>query len=368
MNFEDILEKLISALSKYKSILIYIKGSPDPDVIASSFALALICEKIKIKSRITCPIKPSLPQNSAIIDDLNIPVHFEESLEHTENYDAYAILDFQSAILDGITRKIPCVLHIDHHDKIEEDIMIDFKLVLEEAGSVSTFFAIIIKLFVEKHQGFDLPLLRRVSTALVYGIHVDTDALKHAGQMDFDALNYLSNYSDKRILEHVMDIPLPKDVILLISKALKNREEYKNCIFTGIGIIDELNRDSIAIIADFLLQKFKSSWVVVFAAIDKKKPPGLRLDASFRTENEHIDLNRLIKLISTSGGGRKYKGAYQVDLNYFAGCPDKELLWEVIRCTTIAKLKELRDKMQFIEIKGFYNKIRNKTGKFILKK
>ena len=145
MDFQDILKKLISTLKKYTSILIYIKGSPDPDVIASSYALSSICDNIQIESRITCPIKPSLPQNIAIIDDLGIPIHFEESPMDIENYDAYCILDFQSVYISGITGKIQCAVHIDHHEPVEENIEIDFNLVLEEAGSTSTIFAFIIK-------------------------------------------------------------------------------------------------------------------------------------------------------------------------------------------------------------------------------
>jgi hypothetical protein len=148
-----------------------------------------------------------------------------------------------------------------------------------------------------------------------------------------------------------------------MSMAVENKVEYKDWIFTGIGFIDESIRDSISIIADFMIQRFRCSVVIIFAAIITQKPRGLRLDASFRTDDEKMDLNLLIKEITQTGGGRKYKGAYQVDLNYFADCPDKDKLWEVIESTTIAHIKYLRDKFQIIEIKGFYNKMKRRTGK-----
>jgi nanoRNase/pAp phosphatase (c-di-AMP/oligoRNAs hydrolase) len=360
MNFYELSEKLISALSKYKSILIYIKGSPDPDVIASSYALKQICNSIGIKAVITGSTMPSLPQNRAIINYMDIPIIFKDQLDDISGYDAYAALDFQSANINGITGKIPCVVHIDHHELIEEEIKIDFKLVVEEAGSTSSFFALVIKVLEKSFQETEL---KKVSTALQFGIYTDTDAFRHAGLIDFEALNYVSGLSDKKIMDHLVEIPLPEHIINLMSTAIRNKEEYKNWIFTGLGFIDESVRDSIPIIADFMIQRYKCSVMIVFAAVIKKKPQGLRLDASFRTDDENLDLDLFIKEITQTGGGRKYKGAYQVDLNYFADFPDQDLLWKVIKSGTIFHIKTLRDKSQLIGIKGFYKKMKRRAEK-----
>ena len=150
-----------------------------------------------------------------------------------------------------------------------------------------------------------------------------------------------------------------------MSEAFKHKKLYKDWLFADIGFIDESIRDSIAIIADFLVQRINCMMVVVFAVVENKTRKTLRLDASFRSDNESFDLNKLIKQISPSGGGRKYKGAYQVDLNYFADCPDKELLWESIDCTTRSKLKHLRNQLQAREIKGIYKKIKGKFDSII---
>lgn len=363
MNIEESSDKFLKVLSKYRSLLIYIKGSPDPDVIASSYALSIICLNLDIKHRISCATNPSLPQNEAIINDLEIPIHFEETVENIKQYEAYAVLDFQSALINGITGIIPCAIHIDHHEPVEENIEIDFKMVIKDAGSISTFFALIIKQLNYKKFKIEKQQLTNISTALLYGIQVDTDSYRHASHFDLEALNYLSEYSNKKVIERITDIPLPNYVIRLIIRALKNKVEYKSWLFAGIGFINESERDSIAIIADYFIQKFDFSLAAVFAVIVKKKPEGLNLDASFRTEDENIDLNKLIHSISSIGGGRKYKGAYQVDLDYFLTCPDRDLLWNLIESTTIVKLKKARDEMPFTKIKHFYTKIADKAGK-----
>ncbi|MBN2039110.1 MAG: hypothetical protein JW864_03655 [Spirochaetes bacterium] len=363
MDINELTNELLRVLLKYRSLLICIKGSPDPDVIGSSYALSVICGKLGITYRISCAMRPSLPQNKAIIKNLNIPIYFEESVEDVRKYDAYAILDFQSAQINGISGIIPCAIHIDHHDPIEENIDIDYKQVIVEAGSVSTFFALVFKELNQNKMKFDKQALINVSTALLYGIQVDTDSYKHATHLDLEALNYISNYSDKKIIECITEIPLPGYVLRLIVRALKNKTEYKSWLIAGIGFIDESERDSIAIIADNFVEKFNCSLAVVFAIIEKKKPYGLKLDASFRTEDENINLNKLIHIISDSGGGRKFKGAYQVNLDYFAASPDKDLLWELVESTTVAKLKKIRDEAQLSKIKGFYSKIIYRAGK-----
>ncbi len=379
MDFKDLSEKLVSSLSKYKSILIYIKGSPDPDVIASSYSLKLICANIGIKADIIGSTKPSLPQNSAMINELDIPIRFEEAISDVSDYDAYCVLDFQSAAINGISGKIPCAVHIDHHEPVKEEIPIDFKLIIDEINAVSSFFALILREITSRASIlspgdapgtgdasgniFDDLLFRKACTALQLGIYTDTDGYRHADHIDFEALNFVSDHSDKKIISRITDIPLPRHVLDFMIKAFNSREEYKDWVFSGIGFIEESMRDSIAIIADYLIQRYKCPVVVVFAAVIKKKPHGLRLDASFRTDNEKINLDALIKEITQTGGGRKYKGAYQVDLDYFFNYPDKDELWNVIKDTTIVNLKKLRDEFQIIEIKGFYRKIKTKIFK-----
>ncbi len=361
MNFGELSQKLISALLKYKSILIFIKGSPDPDVIASSYALKMVCAGIGIKAEIKCLIRPSLPQNSAIIEYLGSPIIFKNSNDDISDFDAYAVLDFQSVKVDGVTGKIPCAVHVDHHEPVEENIEIDFRLIMEEAGSTSSFFALVVK---ELHKSFSETELKKISTALQFGIYIDTDAFRHADLIDFEALNYVSSFSDRKMMDHLVEIPLPDHIINLMSMAIRNKEEYKSWIFTGLGFIDESDRDSIPIIADFMIQRFKCSVMIVFAAVIRKKPQGLRLDASFRTDDKNIDLDGLIKEITQTGGGRKYKGAYQVDLNYFADFQDEDMLWKVIKSETVSRIKHLRDKSQLVEIKGLYKRIKRKAESF----
>ena len=347
-------EEFEAALKKYENLLIIIKGSPDPDVIASSYAVKSICENLGGHAEIYSQQKVSLKENEIFIDELVIPINFGQYERQVEKFNAYAVLDHQSAFVNGL--KIPCAIHIDHHEPVEEDIQIDYKLIKKDVGSVSTILALYLR---EMNPGLEESEMSSVSTALTFGIQVDTDRFSHAGKLDFEALHFLSKYSSSDTINKISNSPPSKETVDLFLEAINNQIIYKDWLITGVGFIDEATRDSIAVIADTLLKKGNTQTVIVFAAVNKNKTRGLVLDASFRSTQKHLNLNDIIKEITTEGGARQYKGAYQIKLDYFIDCPDRALLWEVIKLTTFEVLKKRRDGIYISEMKGVFRKFKN---------
>lgn len=361
MDFKKLADKFPDNLKEFKDILIYIKGSPDPDAIASAFALKAICDHLKIKSAIVSGMHVSLPQNKAMIDELAIPVRFDKNPQKKNDHDAYAVLDFQSANIPGLSGEIPCALHIDHHEVVEENINIKFKIAMPEAGATSSIMALILK---ELGIDFENDNQKKISTALHLGIQADTDNFLHAGKLDVEALEYLAEHCDREVLSEIMEHPLPKKTLTLLRNAIKNHVVYKGWLLTGLGYVDESTRDSIAVISDFLLQKNDVNLAVVFALIEKHHPDGIMLNASLRASDEKLNLDAIIKKITQEGGARRFKGAYQINLDYFTLCPDKNQLWSVVYGTTIEALKKQRDRMRITEIKGVYKNLVNQIKKF----
>lgn len=357
MNAKELSQKLTGALQRYRSILILIKGSPDPDAIASSFALKTICDHLGVGSEIVALAELSLAQNRSMVEKLHIPVRIERPPLHGGGYDGYAVVDHQSASARDLQIELPCVLHIDHHEKLGTDIPADFRLILKEAGSVSTIMALILR---ELSMPLPEALLAQLATALHIGIQVDTDNYRHAGRLDEEALQYLSEHSDKTIIRNITNFPYSEVFITLIARAMINRVVYRDWLIAGIGFIDESQRDNIALVADSLLEQENVSTVVVFAIIEKNNGRSLMLDASFRTRSGNLNLNDLIKEISSEGGARRYKGAYQVNLDYFAGVPDKKKLWDMVNTATLEIIKKKRDTLPIIGLRSLYRRF--KTG------
>jgi len=348
---------LAASIRKYRNILIVIKGSPDPDAIASSFAISALCKRLGVDSTIISVKKVSLPENRTFITTLDIPIRFSPDLPDVRHFDAYIVTDFQSPAAHEIAGDLPCAVFIDHHEDDGGEARADFSLRNTDAGSTSSIIALLLKEMKEKLEPADMV---PVYTALLYGIYTDTDKYSHAGRLDYEALDYLSAYSDHEAFNKISSTPLSRETLELIKTAIRVKVAHKDWLIAGLGYISADNRDSIAVIADFLLKREKYQTVIVFAAIESEEGSRLTLDASLRSSSDVLNLNDVIKAITAEGGARKFKGAYQINMDYFSRCPDRALLWDVIRLTTIEVLKKSRDGMYITELKGFYNKLRNR--------
>jgi nanoRNase/pAp phosphatase (c-di-AMP/oligoRNAs hydrolase) len=341
------------AVKKYKNILIYIKGSPDPDAIASAFILKNIMSLLGVSSEIYTEKKISLQQNVEFAKLFKIPININKT-PNIEKFDAYAVVDYQDAYIEALSKKIPCVCHLDHHEKLQENFPADFRIIDENSGSTST---IITELIESLDLKFEPGKMKIIASALLYGIQSDTDKYQYASLKDFQALDFLSKYSDPALVNKISGVPLSKEAVKNIHLADKNKIIYKDWAISGIGFIDDSVRDTIAIAADFLLKEGDYTAAIVFAAIEGER--GLVIDASFRARSNKINLNDIIKEITIHGGGRKYKGAFQIDIDYFRFCPDKDLLWEVIYSTTLEVIKKRRDGIAVTDIKKAYRSFKN---------
>ncbi len=346
-----------ASIAKYRNILIIIKGSPDPDAIASSFAISAVCRSLNVSSTIVATKKLSLPQNRAMVGILDIPLDISPRLPDPGQFDAYIVTDHPSSTAGELTESLPCAVYIDHHEPSVEKAKADFILREEDAGSTSTLVALLIK-------NLDAPLesstMTSIATALLYGIYTDTDKYSRAGKLDYEALDFLSHFSDHEAFNRISSIPLSRETLGLIKTAIANKIVHKDWLIAGVGFIDASHRDSIAIIADFLLRREEYPTVIVFAAVEDQDMGRLAIDASFRSSSESLDLDPIIKQISPEGGARRFKGAYQIQIDYFRHCPDRALLWEVIRLATVEMLEKSREEMYLTELKGFYQRFRKK--------
>lgn len=333
--------RLIEVLRSFKSLLILVKGSPDPDAIASSFAVKILCDAIGVRTKIVARQKLALTQNRLFVRKLNIPLHISEGNLHPERFGGYVILDFQSVIVEGVTGVIPCAVHIDHHKAVSEKEKVMFRSVRSDVGSTSTILALLIKEMSDI--GLSRHLRRDIATSLTYGIQTDTDKYQHATPLDHEAISSMAGDVDDALIDRLAGVPLSERTAGYMEKAEQNAVLYKDWLIGGIGFIPETERDSIAIIADNILNRRKPAVAVVYAGIIRKKPPYLVLDASLRTNDEDIDLNRFIKRITPNGGARKFKGAFQIDMSYINSCKDREALWKVIDCATQEKLMKQRE-------------------------
>jgi len=351
----------LNSIKKYKKIMIIIQGSPDPDAIASSFAIRELLKNLSIESEIYATKKISLSQNRAFVKFLDIHIKIVKSLQ-PESYEAYIITDFQNNRVNGISEKIPCAAHIDHHQKDPKRFAADFSLIKTESGSSSSLVTLLLKnmeIKLKENQ------CKAVSTALMFGIQTDTDSYEHTGDLDIEALEFLSSRADMDLINKLNGIPVSGPTLTFYSRALDNGTIYKEWGFYGIGYIDISQRDSLAIAADLLLKKSGLKTIAVYSIVSDTGKHELFLDVSLRTKSSNLDLNSLIKKITPTGGGRVYKGAYQVKLDYFRNTADRDALWKTVEIVTLDWLKKSRDSAYLHELTGITKNLFRKAVSFL---
>lgn len=363
IDIKKISQDIIDLFKKYDSLLIYINGSPDPDVIASSFAIKELANIYNCKITIYSKKNVSLNQNSFLIKKIGIPIKFDKQKPNMINFKGYIVLDFQSCYVEEISNELKCVLHIDHHTKDGDKIQPELQIISPEVGSVSTIIALLLK---ELKPQIKQPIFNRIATALFYGITSDTDDLKHSFPIDVEAIDFLKPSIIQTIIDYIKKTPHNEETRKIVNNALLNHILYKDWFICGVGYLNEKHRDSIAIAGDYILQLEQDKNVVIFCIVEKDDYEGLYIDASFRTNNLALDLNNFIKSITHNGGGRKNKGAYQVNLDYFSKYADKELLWKIVSDTTISYMKNEIDNIS--SFKWSLSSVFNKFSNFFKKK
>lgn len=336
-------EELLAAIRAGGHILAVIKGSPDPDAIAAAYTFRQIAEKAGCQVTVESEQQPSLPQNRRIITDLRLPIRYEAVGDSVRFFGGYAVFDHQSVQVEGVTGAIPCLVHIDHHQTLESALPARFRWIREDSGSTSTLIALLLEHLVPA-QGWSVAEEQKACTALYFGMYIDTDGFSHLSELDRRALGYLETRRDRTLIDNLASLPFPRPALGYLERAIQNQEIYRDWLITGAGFVDAQHRDAIALIADFLLRNHDVEMAVVFALI--RQEDRLHLDAVFRTPSEAFDLDGLVKRISPSGGARAFKGAFQIDLNYFSDTPHPILLWHLVRLTTTAKIKYHRDQLE----------------------
>lgn len=323
-------------IANLEPIAFVIKGSPDPDAIASSLALLSYYEELGGTGEIICDQPISHPNNKMMINILGLQIQKVDLSEELEKYKYYVICDHCSHKIDKISSK-KCLLHIDHHKEAvnnkEEGITQIFEL---DAGSCST----IIVGLLEKNQFFQGASgnIERIATALSYGIRTDTDNLENAGCKDWEAMKILSIHVSRDDLKKISASRLSTQSTQLLKKAFEEETLIQNWLFTTVGFLQESYRDSIAIVADELIRRSGIDHVFVWAIVEHESYPPT-VEGSIRSADSGMDLNAFVKAFSENAGGRKNKAGFQIPLGFWGTCPEKEVLAGFIKKTIESKFK-----------------------------
>lgn len=311
-------DELLEVLGRYEGQRLFtaVIGSPDPDGLASAWALSFLAKHAGVRMDILTFEVLSRPDNLAFVRLLDIPFRRVRLRLPRINYAGYAVVDRQNARLPVPVKKgLPLVAHIDHHVKVRTRAA--FVQQEPHAGSTASILA---HHFSNRTDVLvdDPEEACRVCTALMYGIRTDTGDMLNAGPYDFSAAALIAPWVSPELVTTVVRTPLGNHFLEALSSALKTARNENGLKVAFAGKVGRRNRDAIGQTADFLARGEGTETVVVFGNV------GGTLVGSLRTKDSDLNAYQVLdEALSTAFqtsvdcGGRRFAGGFQIPSNLF---------------------------------------------------
>jgi len=293
-------KKLFEVLSDKKRILIVSHDNPDPDTLASAFALRdLISKKLKADVTIGFTGIVGRAENRAMIRHLGIPLNRLEELD-LSTFDLTMLVDSQSrASRQGPPETVNPDVIIDHHPFRHESRKAMFHDIRSRIGATST-------MVTQYYIAAGVEMDTRVATALLYGIKSDTrDLGRETSKHDLEAYLYLYPRANLPLLSQIEYAEVPVEYFQIYDRAIDNAAIYDGVIVSFIGDIN--NPDMVAEMADTLIRLEGTHCSLVGGYF------GNMIFVSVRTKGGDIDAGKLVqrvigKLGSAGGHGSMSAG------------------------------------------------------------
>ncbi|MBI5210780.1 MAG: DHH family phosphoesterase [Elusimicrobia bacterium] len=242
--------------SGLKSLLIMTHDHPDPDSLASAWALAHLAKVLcRARTRIVYGGLIGRKENRMMAEGLGIPAYPLRQGELAD-WPKIALVDTQPPFKNNRfpSRRRRPELIIDHHPR-HSKTQAECAIVDEEVGATTTILA-------EALLSCGLAVPKRIATAIIYGIGSETQNLgREACGRDIKVYQAFWLKANMRALWRIAYPSRPADFFATLAKGIRNAFVAKNVIGVHLGWVSAPDR--VAQIADTLLTHEKMRWSIV---------------------------------------------------------------------------------------------------------
>lgn len=282
----------------FDEIVIQCHDNPDADAIASGYGLLLYFQKQGRRTRLIYGGRQSIQKSNLVlmVNRLGIPIEHVERLDQTP--ELLLTVDCQYGERNVQRFETRTVAVIDHH-KAQQETLPSLREVRDHYGACST---IVWDLLAE--EGFDVGADEALSTALYYGLYMDTgkmQELRHPKDKDLrDALEFCCNKGD---LFQLQNSNLTLAELEIAGRAFV-RYDYSEEYRFAVAEAEPCDPNILGIISDALMEVDVVDVCIVCCALNG----GVKL--SVRSCVKEIRANELAAYVSEglgSGGGHPQK-------------------------------------------------------------
>jgi nanoRNase/pAp phosphatase (c-di-AMP/oligoRNAs hydrolase) len=330
-----ISQRLFTLLAGWQGTLgIITHQNPDPDAISSAVALAEIAKNANPKSLAT-------------------RIFYDGSIGHQENRTFVNLLDIKMEHLtvDALSQcsylaLVDCSEPGANNDvppQTKIDIIIDHHREAKHPATPGSFVDIrpgvgaTASILTQYLQELDMPVNKRVATALLYGIRTDTrDFRRNVTPQDLGYAGFLMPLTDADLLDKIMSPSMSQETLDVIGAAITRRKVQSGYLFANVGYV--MNRDALPQAADLLITLEGVNTALVYGITDN----AIVISARNRDIRLHLG-NALSEAFGDMGdaGGHPNMAAATLPLHYFGKVEDKARLLEIVIEPVLKKFRDL---------------------------
>jgi nanoRNase/pAp phosphatase (c-di-AMP/oligoRNAs hydrolase) len=292
-------ERFLATLAPFYRVVLVAHVNPDPDALASMMGIeALLAERQPLKPvTLTVDGMIARAENQAMVDLLEIPLARIEQVPIDANT-AIVMVDSQPHTGRRYSEAAMPHVVLDHHETPGVLEGVRFRDIRPQYGATST---IVTGYLLEQ----DLPVSRRLATALLYGIESETSGYpRESSPQDDGALVWLFPRADKDLLAQIRNPKLPLSYFATYQHALSNSFLYKDMAVCWCGKVPQ--PDIVAELADFFVRFDQVHWAVCVGQFEQLLKISVRVSHIGARAGEVLRI--VVNGLGTAGGHDKRAG------------------------------------------------------------
>lgn len=275
---------------KRKRALLLTHDNPDPDSLASAWALAtIIAHNLSIPAQVAYGGVVGRAENAAFLRVLKVPAVPVGQVRFAD-FDLIGLVDTQQSVRNhAIPLDVTADIVIDHHPQRESPVKNAFADLGGKYGATAT-------LLTEYLRAARAPISPELATALYYGIKADTrDLEREAQENDVACYVWLMPRVLRGHLAQIEHPELPSQYFKLYHLAIERAKRYSDGVLTDLGSV--YSPDMVADVAERLSFLEGTRWSLALAYF------GSQLYVSLRVRDRRMNAGRLMRETCADFGG-----------------------------------------------------------------
>lgn len=226
-------DKFLELASRYDDLLFVLHDNPDPDGLASGWALGeLVKQKLKRPFRLLARGVVQRAENRQLLALLKPPLSLVETIDPTPR-SLVVLVDCRPEALNHLPVDASALAVVDHHERPRKStVPVLFEDIRPRVAASATIAASYLR-----DQG--VILRPKLATALAYAIRTEVAGGSVAfSSLDREMLSWISRCARSDLLAEIEEAPLPKRYFTDLTRALANTILHGDCAFCMLPVVN----------------------------------------------------------------------------------------------------------------------------------